>query len=157
MDYPQFGVALATAALIYVLYEQTDNNTVPRSAAHAHMAATLKGDLRKLVDEYYDRYIYPHEYPKHRLLIPASKSYTYEKHTIHIAINDPITGELFDHNTLMRVGAHEYAHLLCRVEEDEPHGAVFIEILSRLDELGAELKLYDPTQDIARSYQQACS
>lgn len=155
MDAPQLLPALFTAAAVYLIYEQAERQSLFRSAPHTETAERLKQDLTRLIQAYYDRYIHPHAYPNYRLVIPSATSYTAGKQVINVAIADRY-GSLFDYNTLLRVGAHECAHMLCHVEE-ELHGAVFAQILARLDELGAELALYDPSQPIADNYERACA
>lgn len=162
MSLPQLGPALLTGLIVYWLYERTDTNIVPLTSRHEEVAETLKEDLAQLIDIYYDRFIHPHEYPSYRFVIPSSRSEASYKKAIHVMINDPVTGELFDYNTLLQVGAHECAHILCRVEEKnekgerDDHGPIFSAILDRLDKIGVELGLYDPTLEIPERYKDFC-
>lgn len=155
-DYSQLIPALITVAVVYLLYEKTDNNTRSLTDQHEITAEQLKTDLKTLVDAYYHRYIRPHEYPHYRFIIPASRSVTHDKHSIHVMINDPITGAIFDQNTLLQVGSHELAHMLCQVDEGDDHGPLFKDILQKLEALGVELRLFDPSLEIAPGYNDLC-
>jgi hypothetical protein len=152
----QLVPALIVAVGIYLLYEKTDNNTRALSEDHEMVAEDVKTDLKLLIDAYYQRYIYPHEYPRYQFVIPASQSVTHDRFSIHVMINDPTTGELFGHNVLMIAGSHECSHMLSKVVEEDDHGPVFTEILRRLNELGDELKLFDHTQPIPNNYITLC-
>jgi hypothetical protein len=157
MNTPHLLPALLTGLAIYLLYEQTDQHTTPLSARHLAVAEEAKRDLARLMGLYYDRYLSPHDRPQYQIIAPASRSETRDKSRIYLLINDPLTGQLFDYNTILQAGAHECAHVLCRVREADSHGPAFASIMSRLDQLGRELQLYDPDQPIPPRYNQLCA
>ena len=146
--------ALLTAGLVYWLYENPRTEVEKESTRSTATTQQLKHDLGRLIDRYYQKYIYPHAYPVVTFVIPAPRSFTHNRETVHIMTEDPSTGEEFDRNTLLQVGAHECAHALCHSLEGGDHGPAFAETLQRLDEIGAELKLYDASLPIPKRYKQ---
>ena len=149
-------IAILIGIGVYIIYEKSNQATRPLSIIHKQVADEVKNRLNVLTNVYYNKYIYPHEFPQYTLHIPANKSETVNKTNVYVLINDPITGEIFDYNTIMQAGAHELAHMLCRVDERDIHGPVFTEILNRLNELGREMKLFDSRLDIPDRYKQLC-
>jgi hypothetical protein len=151
MDTHHLVPALLTAGLLYWLYES--NKTTVVRGEHQEVAEQLKVDLQQLIETYYQRYLYPHEYPQYKLVIPAQKSeYHIDDHSINVMIADPTTGSLYDLNSLRQISAHEAAHMLCRVEEEDDHGPLFVDILHKLDAIGKELGIYDATLKIDTRY-----
>ena len=151
------GVALLTAVAVYILYVKADNTTPTLTREYHNVAEDLKDDLAQLIEAYYQEYIHPHERPHYEFIIPANRSETHNKERIFVMINDPITGEVFDRNTLLQVGAHECAHMLCRVDEVDEHGPLFCSILNKLEVIGKKLDLFDCNIRISQRYKQRCT
>jgi hypothetical protein len=161
MDTNHLLPALLTAGLVYWLYENPRScaPVLPKALASDEtlsVAQQLKHDLGQLIDRYYQKHLYPHAYPRVDFVIPSTHSVTHDHQEVHVMIRDPATHELFDYNTLLQVGAHECAHALCHSADGGDHGPAFVEVLQRLDLIGAEMKLYDATLAIPKRYKQLC-
>jgi len=153
MNSSQLIPILVAAATVYFLYERTNDNTKILSDEHRVVAEKLKVDITDLIDIYYQRYLYPHEYPSYKLVIPATRSeYRSDDRSINVVINDPITGEIFYPNSIRQIAAHEAAHMLCRIKEENDHGPLFVDTLQKLNAIGEELGMYDSTLEIDRRY-----
>lgn len=159
MDTEFLFPALATAALIYWIYEHPNsgNTSTPESRIVQDTAQSLKNDLLIIMDRYYQKYLYPHSPPSIKFVIPSSHSATYHHETIHILIQDLEDGSLFDYNTLLQVGVHECSHALCVSTEGGDHGPAFTEVLQRLNQIGEELQLFDSQRPIPSRYKKLCS
>lgn len=142
------------ALAIYVLYDKP--STRQETSEKSSYIMTIENDLTRLIDAYYDRHLSPHAYPSFSFVIPSDRSETVDRSVIHLMVTDPDTGRYFDLNTILQVGAHECAHVLCDVEEDDHHGPVFQEIMGRLDKIATELNLYDIKKPVPEIYERLC-
>ena len=86
--------------------------------------------------------------PKEVNLYKGKKSYTLNKHKIHLCLKDP-QGQYYSENMLIYVLAHEYAHCLAKSigHTDEFH-EIFEALLVELTDSG----YYDPSQEIIMDY-----
>lgn len=148
-------IAFVTSIIVFLIYEKTRNDLNKSLQLDNSYTEDIEMELRRLVDIYYNQYIYPHKYPQINFVIPSSFSAT-RGSTIHLLIHDPYNNELFDRNTILQVGAHECAHALCGVEETNEHGKIFSTILSRLNELGKNNNIFSPDIPIPKRYLQLC-
>ena len=86
--------------------------------------------------------------PKEVNLYKGKKSYTLNKHKIHLCLKDP-QGQYYSENMLIYVLAHEYAHCLATSigHTDEFH-EIFEALLVEMTDSG----YYDPSQEIIMDY-----
>lgn len=148
-------LALLTSLIVFFVYEKTGNNLVKSLQIGKSYPEQIETDLCRLVKLYYDQYIYPHSYPQIKFVIPSKFSATRDN-VVHLLIHDPQTHEVFDHNTILQVGAHECAHALCGVDEENEHGPIFTSILDKLNTLAKKNNIFNPDLPIPKRYKDLC-
>ena len=82
-------------------------------------------------------------------LTSGGSSYTDNKSTITLCLNDPKTDQPYDDNTIMYVALHELAHI---ISDKEGHGDEFKENFGKLLNEGAKRGFYDPSKPIPSNY-----
>lgn len=82
-------------------------------------------------------------------LQPSKKSYTIDKHHVHLCINNPESGKYYDNNILTYVLLHEIAHIFC---DEEGHTNKFLKIYNKLIDIATKIKIYDPDKPLPKTY-----
>ena len=82
-------------------------------------------------------------------LQPSKKSYTIDKHHVHLCISNPESGKYYDNNILTYVLLHEIAHIFC---DEEGHTNKFLKIYNKLIDIATEIKIYDPDKPLPKTY-----
>lgn len=82
-------------------------------------------------------------------LQPAKKSYTIDKHHVHLCLVDDENQKYYEENTLIYVLLHEIAHIFC---DEEGHTEKYMKIFKRLIRLATKMKIYDPNIQLPKTY-----
>jgi hypothetical protein len=77
-------------------------------------------------------------------------TYTENKSVVYVCLRHPITGEIYDMNTLMYVTLHELAHVI--TPNYDNHGTVWQNNFTKLLNAAHKLGIYDPTKPIPKDY-----
>jgi hypothetical protein len=80
-------------------------------------------------------------------------AYTINKNKIHLCMNDPKNGRLYDWNTLMHVALHEMSHTLSNdIIEGEKHTDNFYKIFESLMDKAQSLGYYNKSNPPKKGY-----
>jgi len=82
----------------------------------------------------------------------GSSSFTQNKSTIYICIEDPKTKQIYDDNVLMYVCLHECAHMLTHYDKYDEHHKTFKMVMNDLLKKATILGLYDPRYSVPPTY-----
>ena len=85
-------------------------------------------------------------------LQPDIKSYTINKHHVHLCLKDPKEPKMekyYDNNILIYVTLHELAHIFC---DEIGHTKKFFNIFNELIEIATHVKIYDPSIPLPKKY-----
>ena len=82
-------------------------------------------------------------------LQPGKKSFTINKHHVHLCLVNDENREYYEENTLIYVLLHEIAHIFC---DEEGHTEKYMKIFKRLIRLATKVKIYDPNIQLPKTY-----
>lgn len=114
----------------------------------------LKSELDICANEYATKFNV--NVPSFTLKEDNTESYTNNKKYIHMVIRKK-NHTIYDRNTLLTVGLHELAHVLChsddcKTKSGNPHGPGFYLVLNRLVEIAEKKINYDSSLNIDNEY-----
>ena len=79
---------------------------------------------------------------------PDIKSYTVNKHDMHLCLEDD-NGSYYDDNLLIYVTLHELAHIFC---DEIGHTKNFYKIFDKLTDIAEKVKIYDSSIALPKEY-----
>jgi len=79
---------------------------------------------------------------------PDIKSYTVNKHDMHLCLEDD-NGSYYDDNLLIYVTLHELAHIFC---DEIGHTENFYKIFNKLTDIAEKVKIYDSSISLPKEY-----
>ena len=82
----------------------------------------------------------------------GKSSYTEDKKSITMCIQDPETKRIYDMNTLMYVALHELAHMISKTVSEEEHNEEFRQNFAKLLNQASEIGIYNPNIPIPPTY-----
>ena len=82
----------------------------------------------------------------------GKKSYTENKESITLCIQDPETKGFYDMNTIMYVSLHELAHMISKTVSEEEHNEEFRQNFAMLLDKASFLGIYNPNIPIPPTY-----
>lgn len=126
------------------------NKTEEHCNASFNTLQQLDQQLRGCGEDYTKQY--GGKVPVYYLKEHPTKTFSYMKRSIHIVIHKPDGVTRYDNDTLMYVGLHELAHVLCNKLDGDAHGPEFQLVFGRLLNIAVAKNIYNPEAQIDREY-----
>ena len=141
-----FYILLCVPIIMFILKYISNYKIEHQIMIHHNKLVYLHKEIEKLIPKLSEE---QQEKLSKIKLQPSKKSYTIDKHHIHLCIIDRETNEYYEDNLLIYVLLHEIAHIFC---DEEGHTEKYIKIFKNLINIATDVGIFDPTQKLPSTY-----